>query len=255
MNYISVSQLNLYRACSLKYKFTYIDKLPKPFKSSALAFGAAVHSAIEWLHKERMKGKEVSLEALHKIFSIDWYSQKVDTVIHYKKGETELELLDKAKGLLTLYYDEGPREVSGSEVPFKVPLVDLSTGEVLDIPLMGYMDLVENEETITEIKTTATVLDIENLDVQFQLLAYHYAFETLFKKKPKSLKIINLVKNKKPRMEIRETKHLKRDHRWFFHTVKEVIRGIRQGLFFPNPSFRGRGCEFQEQCVGWTGND
>jgi len=155
VNYISVSQLNLYRTCSLKYRFTYIDKLPKLFKSSALAFGAAVHSTIEWLHKEQMKGREVSLEALHKIFSIDWYSQKVDTEIHYKHGEMELELVDKGKGLLTLYYDEGPREVTGSEVPFKVPLVDLSTGEVLDIPIMGYMRKLPCQEDSSKVEFPA----------------------------------------------------------------------------------------------------
>jgi len=254
MDVISVSQLNLYRSCSLKYKFQYIDRLPKPFKSSALAFGATMHSAIEWLHKKRMSGKEVTLEGLHKTFSVDWYSQTVDTEIRYKEGEKEDELVAKAKALLTLYHGQGPRDVTGTEVSFKVPLADLTTGEVLDLPLLGYMDLVEHEETITEVKTTASALDIESLDTQFQLLAYDYGFQMKYRREPKRIKIINLVKTKKPKIEVREIERPYRDHRWFFHTAKEAIRGIRQGVFFPNPSFRCKECEYSGPCQNWQGN-
>ena len=61
MEYLSSSRINLYLNCSLKYKFNYVDKLPKPFKSSALVFGSAIHSAISWLHKQEMNGNGVTL--------------------------------------------------------------------------------------------------------------------------------------------------------------------------------------------------
>ncbi|MCI0530063.1 MAG: PD-(D/E)XK nuclease family protein, partial [Nitrospira sp.] len=169
MDVISVSQINLYRSCSLKYKFTYIERLPKPFKSSSLALGATVHSAIEWLHTERMSGRDVTLEELYKVFSTDWYSQKVGHEIRYKEEETEKDLTEKGKALQALYFHKGPKEVLVVEHRFKVPLVDLTTGTVLDVPLVGYMDLVESDDTIDEVKTTASALDIENLDTQFQL--------------------------------------------------------------------------------------
>ena len=201
-----------------------------------------------------MAGREVSLQDLHKIFSTDWYAQKVDTVIRYKDGEQEPGLAEKAKTLLALYYHEGPKQVTAAEVSFKVPLVDMTTGEVLDLPLLGYMDLIENHETITEIKTTASTLDIESLDTQFQLLAYDYAFQTKFMREPKGIKIVNLVKTKKPKIETREIVRPSRDHRWFFHTTKEAIRGIRQEVFFPNPTFRCKECEFFGPCQNWQGN-
>ncbi len=254
MNVISVSQLNLYRSCSLKYKFTYIDRLPKPFKSSGLALGATVHSAIEWLHKERLSGREVSLEEVHKIFSVDWYSQRVGMEIRFKEEETEKALEDKGKALLTLYYHEGPKEVTATEDPFKVPLADLATGEVLDIPLIGYMDLVECADTIDEVKTSASTMDIESLDTQFQLLAYDYGFQMKYRREPKGFKIVNLVKTKKPKIEVREIERPSRDHRWFFHTAKEYIRGIREGIFAPNPSFRCKECEYAGPCQQWKGN-
>jgi len=251
---VSVSQLNLYRACSLKYKFTYIDRLPKPFKSSGLALGATVHSAIEWLHKERMSGREVSPEELNKIFSVDWYSQKVGNEIRYKEKETEAELTEKGKALLMLYYQRGPKDVIAVEHFFKVPLVDLATGEVLDIPLIGYMDLIESDDTIDEVKTSASTMDIESLDTQFQLLAYDYGFQMKYRREPKGFKIVNLVKTKKPKIEVREIDRPSRDHRWFFHTAKEYIRGIREGIFAPNPSFKCKECEYAGPCQNWQGN-
>ena len=74
IDHLSASQLNLYLQCSLKYKLQYIDKLPKPFKSSGLVFGSCVHSAMSWLHKQRLAGKEVALEQMQRIFTADWYA-------------------------------------------------------------------------------------------------------------------------------------------------------------------------------------
>ena len=49
IEHLSKSQISLYMDCSLKYKFQYIDNLPKPFKPAGLAFGTSIHSALEWL--------------------------------------------------------------------------------------------------------------------------------------------------------------------------------------------------------------
>ena len=47
---ISVSQINLYRTCSLKYRFQYIDQLPRLVRAAGLVFGSAVHKALEWFY-------------------------------------------------------------------------------------------------------------------------------------------------------------------------------------------------------------
>ena len=59
MDHLSSSQLNLYLQCSLKYKFQYVDGLPRPCKASGLAFGSALHSALAWFHKELAAGVSV----------------------------------------------------------------------------------------------------------------------------------------------------------------------------------------------------
>lgn len=251
MEAISVSQLNLYRACSLKYKFQYIDRLPKPFKPAGLAFGSAIHAAIEWLYKERLQEREATPEDLVKMFSAEWYSQKLGAEIRMKDGDSEEELTEQAKTLLALYQEHGPKNATHVEFPFKVSLVDFSTGEVLDAPLVGYIDLIENNETVDDVKVTARSMDFDSLDTQFQFLAYDYAFFALFKRRPASIKLVNLIKTKNPKMETKELERPERDHRWFFHTAKESIKAIREGVFFPNPSFRCKECEYATQCSVW----
>jgi len=111
IKHLSKSQIFLYSECSLKYKFQYVDGFPKPFKASALAFGSAVHAALEWLHKKKLRGEEVSYERLVKIFEADWYSQKIDTDLHFKNGDTWEILKLKGKELLSLYFNDPIKKV------------------------------------------------------------------------------------------------------------------------------------------------
>jgi hypothetical protein len=53
---LSVSQVNAYLACPLKYRFQYVDKIPRPWRVAAMAFGSSVHAAVEWFHRERLAG-------------------------------------------------------------------------------------------------------------------------------------------------------------------------------------------------------
>ena len=72
---LSPSQINLYLTCSLKYRFQYIDRLPKLTHSANLVFGGAIHAALEWLHKERKKGKPPPLDEILRVFEADWNAQ------------------------------------------------------------------------------------------------------------------------------------------------------------------------------------
>ena len=48
---VSVSQLTLYLTCSLKYRFQYIDRLPRLVRSAPLALGSSMHAALACLQQ------------------------------------------------------------------------------------------------------------------------------------------------------------------------------------------------------------
>ena len=254
MPHLSNSQINLYSQCSLKYKFQYIDEFPKPFKPSGLALGSAVHSALSWINRERMNGNSITLERLYRIFDADWYSQKVDTEIRYKDGEEEMKLVVLGKEMLGLYLEQSYKAVQGIEIPFAVPLINPQTGQRLGIDLEGVIDLIEKEDTITEFKTSAQMIDPKEADNYLQLTIYSYAFEALVQRPPKLLKVVNFVKTKKPKIITLETKRCKADYQRFFFLASHVLKGIQQRIFFPRTGFWCKDCEYGGLCKDWKGN-
>jgi putative RecB family exonuclease len=251
MDHLSASQMNLYFQCSLKYKFQYIQKLAKPFKASGLVFGSAIHSAISWFHKNQLAGRSVTLEKLYSIFAADWYGQKVESVIRFKEAETETACLLLGREILNLYYHQPRKQVKGTEIPFTVPLVNPENREHLGINLEGFIDLLEENDCIVEFKTSVRTMDLK--DVNLQLTAYSYAYEMLYGKRPKNMRVVNFLKLKKPKMLSLEVKNGSVNHQRFFQLAKEALKGIRSGVFFPRHSWWCEGCEYVEPCRGWDG--
>ncbi len=254
INHLSASQINLYLLCSLKYKFQYIDKLPKPFKSSGLAFGSVIHSALEWFHKERIRGNGHSLEKLLKIFETDWFSQTIETEILYKNGETPKGLVFIGKQMLTQYFHSDQDTPVDAEIPFSLPLIDPLTGEVLGPTIEGWMDLIEKDDVVVEFKTSARTMSENDLKDSLQVTCYSYAYEMLFQKPPKNIKLTNFVKTRTPKIVTLETTRDKSDTQRFFLIAKEVLRGIQSGHFFPRSSWMCMDCEYGNPCGDWAGN-
>ena len=254
MDHLSCSQMNLYLQCSLKYKFQYIDKFPKPFKPSGLTFGGSIHAALAWLHKQRMNGNNVPLQRLLRIFDADWYAQKLDTEIRYKNGEMDTRLTVMAREMLSLYFNQSYKKPVGAEVPFVLPLVNLSTGEKLDINLEGFIDLIEKDDTITEFKTSAQAMNSRDIEDHLQLTAYSYAYQMLYQRPPKLLKLIDFVKTKRPRIITLEADAKRLDYQRFFHLASQILNGIRHRNFFPRKSFMCKDCEYAGPCKAWRGN-
>ena len=69
-----------------------------------------------------------------------------------------------------------------------------------------------------------------------------------------NLKIVDLVKAKKPKMVVLETVRTKADHQRFFQLAKAVFGGIRSRVFFPRTGYWCRDCEYAPHCRAWKGN-
>ncbi len=253
---ISVSQINLWLTCGLKYRFQYIDRLPRLSSAAAAVLGTAVHAALEWLHKERKAVRDPQLDRLLKVFEADWNAQCLDREIRFGGDDTADRLILKGKELLTEYYYLPPKPIRGAEVSFQIPLVNPATGEVLDVPLRGVIDLIEGEDELVEFKTSQKSWSLADLPDNIQLTAYSYAFETLFGRPPKELRLVNLVRTKNPRIDTHVTDREKSDYERLFHLASEVRRAIETGVFIPN---RGcwlcKDCEFEPDCRDWAGNE
>ena len=249
--YLSASQLNCYLGCPAKYQFRYLDRVEPAFKSAALVLGSAVHSTLEWIHRGWQAGEEPSWEEIAEIFEADLSAQAMDP-ISFRDGAGFKSLLQQGCQLLLVYVTETPaRPPKAMEVPFEVELIHPKTGEILDIPLRGWMDLIEADGTVVEFKTAARKPDKTTLALHLQLSAYSYAGKTIYRKRPK-LRLDCLMKTKVPRLERIPVERTETDDGRLFVIATEVVKAIDAESFFPNPGWQCQGCEYRHVCPIWT---
>ena len=249
---ISISQVNTYLACPLKYRFQYVDKIPRPWRVAAMAFGSSIHAAVEWFHKERLAARNASLEGVLQVFEADWYAQNVEPLV-YSDRESQDFLAAKAKAMLQLYVEStnGTKPVA-VEQPFELELADPATGEVWDVRLRGIIDLVEEGETLVDLKTAGRTLEAGGLERHLQLSTYALAFLLLNGRIP-ALRLDMLLKTTKPRLERHPTTRSLEDLSWTAQLIREVALAIQTEHFFPNPSWRCTECEYFAHCQQWRG--
>jgi putative RecB family exonuclease len=253
---ISVSQITQYLTCSLKYRFHYIDRLPKLWGAAAAVFGIAMHAALEWLHKERKAGRKPPLHQLLKVFEADWNAQCLGNEVRFGEDDTAEKFVLKGKELLSQYYHWPEKPIRGAEIFFQLPLVNPTTGEVLDVPLRGVIDLVEGQDEVVEFKATQKTMPLNELPDNLQFTTYSYAYEMLYGRPPKALRLVNFVRTKNPKIETKSTERQKSDYERLFHIANEVLNGVRAGIFIPNRGcWMCKDCEYDKDCREWNGNE
>ncbi len=249
---LSATQITTYLMCPRKYGFRYVEHLPPEFTASALSFGSAIHSALEWFHLEKLEGRAPDPEEVVKIFRADWDAEQ-EKPIRWKEGEDANTLREKGEALVRAYVEKfHDVAVQSAELRFDVPIIDPETGEVFEETLTGYFDLVLEGDTLCEIKTAARRFDEDTLRRHVQISAYAYAYRARYGRDPK-IAVVQLLKTKKPAIEIASTERTKADDAFFVHLASEVAKGIDAGAFPPSPGWACDGCEFATACASWRG--
>ena len=249
---LSVSQVNAYLGCPLKYRFQYVDRIPRPWRVAAMAFGTSVHAAVEWFHKERIAGGRPELTQVLQVFDADWYAQNTEPLV-FSERESKDSLAEKGRAMLKLYVEStnGTKPVA-VEQAWELDLADPETGELLDVRLRGVIDLVEEGETLVDLKTAGRTLESGGLDRHLQLSTYALAYVLLHGVIPK-LRLDMLLKTTKPRLERHETTRSLEDLVWTARLIREVALAIETEHFYPSPSWRCTECEYFAHCQQWRG--
>jgi putative RecB family exonuclease len=249
---VSVSQINAYLGCPLKYRFQYVDQIPRPWRVAAMAFGTSVHAAIEWFHRERLGDRTPKLSEVLAAFDADWYAQNVEPLVFSEK-ESKDSLAEKGRVMIELYVELSAdvRPIAVEEF-FELDLADPETGELLEVRLRGVIDLVDEDETLVDLKTAGRTLEAGGLERHLQLSTYALAHLLLHGSIPK-LRLDMLLKTAKPRLERHPTTRSLEDLVWTARLIREVALAIQTEHFYPNPSWRCTECEYFAHCQKWRG--
>ena len=246
-DHLSVSQVTTYLGCPRKYRFRYLDKREPEARSANLAFGSAVHSAIEWWQNERIAGREPDRDRALRIFRADWTAQLADPLLDLEEKTPE-EYATLGEALVQLFMDRFASEAPPAAVEqrFEVSLHDVTTGGQLPVPLVGYFDAL-GEALVWELKTAARKTAVS--EYALQLAAYSYAVREATGANP-VVRVVELIKTKVPKIEVEEVRIADREVAWFVEVAGEVWAAISAGAFPPNPSWMCQRCEHRRACRG-----
>ena len=255
--HLSASSIGDYLDCGLLYKFGRIDKLKPEMKPDALEFGSVIHLVLAEIYQNQMAGLNLSIKEIHESFEKHWIGIAKDRDnIQYAEGKSFDVLLLEGKELLTAYYHKRPQnefEVLAIEEPFSFTL------EGCDVPIIGAMDLMEEDSSgtliITDFKTSGRSYSRDEVDRNFQLTLYQMAAKSMgYNDREIILRFDCLIKTKTPKFEQYYTTRSQTDEMRAARKIIEVASGISKGVFIPNDSpsnWKCKGCAFKRACDEW----
>jgi len=262
--HISHSQIFCYLACSLKYKFQYVEQRPKERISLALPFGKAIHSALERYYRSLMDDVTiVSLDLMETLFE-EGLAMELDTSevpILYKNEAPDTDsAINMGKGLLKTFYeniDLAGMEIVDVELPLSAPLYTPS-GEKTDITLVGFIDLLMRDAggnlLVVDNKTSKQKKSQDTVDDDLQMSAYSYLLAAngyVFPRAEVNCRFDVLRKLKTPKLEHYFTSRTAENRRRFAKIANRVLAGIEQRIFIPVKGWLCSDCFYADACSRW----
>lgn len=247
---ISPSRLKTWIDCPMKWKAVYVDSI-KIAPSPAMAFGTAIHRALEAHHRDAWYGSARPVAALVQVFREALVEETAKGVVLDSD-----EMAAQATVLIGLYLDKfGAERVSATELSLTAPVLDPETGEDLGAELVGVIDLITADGCVVDIKTSSRTSELFELVVShsLQLDAYRYLLRQAGRE-PSEMSIRLLVRKKQPAIEAFAFP-LGKDSTRLLEACRRYISFVRS-MEKPTPRpgfFCGDGCPAYRACRAFHG--
>lgn len=236
---LSPSQVNTFLSCPAKWYFKYMRGLPDP-KTGALAMGNAVHAAIAAWMSAKMEGEVLSVLAAGEAFSDEWENEVSRAAL--RDDEDADDIHDQGRQLTEIYIREADCSTDPAAVESAV------SGTVGGVKVQGYIDLLDTEGRVIDIKTSAKAPAGIPPDHRLQLITYY-----LLSNDARGVgRIDYLLKSKRPKL-IHFITEIAADDVQYAEAVYPMVQdSIRDGVFYPRRSDRfpctRRYCAFWRAC-------
>ena len=253
----SVSQVKAFQTCGKRYEIQYVRGVPPSHRPIALSFGSAVHAALETFYERlRDTGEKPPVEELQAAFAdrMDVEMADASIPIRFDDGQDAGTVKGQGIAMLANYHQKGfvPDWVIAVEQPFAVDLADPETGQVLDIPLIGAIDLVAEHQgrvVLVEHKTAARRFDAIRLRHDIQPSSYLFAAKSL--QLAGATTAFNLLlKGKGTPTEYIPLSRTRADEIEALETITAVLRAIESQIFFRTRGWACGDCGFKRACGG-----
>jgi putative RecB family exonuclease len=258
-DHVSFAQLDQYLRCPLRYSFVYVHRLEPDFVPAARAFGSGIHAAAAQFSRGVARGEPPRLGDVQSHFETLWNLETQAQPLRFGQKETKESLRDLAMRMLAVLHREFDMRtrIVAVEEPFRVPLVDVDTGEVLDRDLVGTVDLVERDAerrlVVVDLKTAARKYSDLQAEQSLQLSIYSYAMSLgpHAGEEDVQLRFDVLTKTREPELCRYWTTRDRAANVRLYRLAAEVLKAIEAGVFHPIVGWQCKECPFRSKCWAW----
>lgn len=244
LEHFSITQLNMYLRCPAQYGFRYADGLILP-PTGALTKGRAVHKGAEHNYRQKAKTQQdVSLEEIRDVAAAAFDKEAEETA--WEKEEDKGRTKDEALMLASLYHQEIAPKVQPLFIEHEF-IIPTAAG----VPLLGYIDVIDDQFIIRDIKTASKAPAESEAAKSLQLTAYAYAFRELVGREETAVALDYLVQTKQPKAVLLKAKRNQADIDRLLSIMRSVLTAIKGGNFYPNPGnfmCSAKTCGYWERC-------
>jgi RecB family exonuclease len=243
--HISVTQLKMYLRCPLQYFFRYGCGL-KVQPTGDMLLGRTVHQAIKDNYRQKLQSYEdLPLSDMTDIFDYHWEQETKEA--EFPLDEDSGKLKDQGIGMIKAYHET----VSPTIQPLEVEREFLIENGNNMLPLKGYIDLIDDKGTIIDHKTSKKSYPPDSAQKDLQLTAYALAYRQLYGEEENGVRLDVMVRNKQPKIQQLSGKRSDSDIKRFQRISGNVLRGIREGVYYPNEGYMCGICGYGEMCKEW----
>ena len=248
LEHLSASRLKCWQQCRRRFALRYVHQIAKPV-SPALFLGRFLHRMVQLWNLQRWKDGQVSEERLLEHFVVEWQSMALGDSPAWKDGQERAERT-KALVLFECWVKDAPipmdERPQGVEVRLEM--------ESADHPLLiGILDLVRADGTVTDFKTSARTTPPDQLALlhRTQMLCYGTLFRESTWELEAGFEIIELVKTKVPKIVVTRFPALSEcDLEELDEMIASFLQGVRNRDFAPSYGQHCSWCEYRAECLG-----
>lgn len=246
IDHLSYSSISMYLDCPEAWQRKYVLNEPTR-KTSALAFGSAFHGTVEQMVQGPVVMADVWKDEFEKAFNHE---------ISLDADETREQ-----------FYNEGIRLLSHADVQKVIgeirPKMDTAGAMIerrvelrvpgVNVPIVGYIDVVLDDGTPADFKTSARSWTQDQASNSLQTLFYIAALNQAGFDVNWQFKHFVFVKTKTPQVQVLAHKHTPGELFFLFDLIRRVWQGIEGGFFPLNPTTwrcNEKYCDFYSACRG-----
>jgi len=235
---LSPSQVRTFRDCGAKWYFKYALGLPDP-PNGSLVRGRVVHQMAETFFRARLEGATPDPDDLQASFEEAWDAASAGAAFG---ADEDVDLLKRQAAVLTRkYLDEVAPEVQPAAVELPIQ------GTIAGVKVRGFIDLLDVQGRIIDLKTAARKPTGLSADYAFQVATYRQLCLGASGK----ARVDTLVATKSPQVVTQEYTVSPADLKMTEKLYPLVQEAMQEGIYLPNRASNlcsYRHCAFATAC-------